>query len=181
MQRTAVPALNARLCRRMAFFATASAVAFLAIDTTLWLVPAWAPIVARGLAELQDQPITLTPIVRAVGLICSLLFLCVLVWGLWCVRLLFQRLSEGLVFEPEIGLLLRRFGKALLVYAALTPFVAAFMSWLITHHNAPGQKFAHFGISDQEITLAIVGTLILSLGSVMAEAAQLAEDHRQIV
>lgn len=174
MHRTAVPPLNARLCRRLAALATAGGVGFLAVDCLLWLVPAWAPIVARGMANLQDQPITMTPMVRAVGLLCSSLLLCVLGWGFWSARILFQRLAEGLIFEAETGVLLRRFGQALLVYAAL-------LSWLVTHLNAPGQRLASFGISDQEITLAIVGTLILSLGSAMADAARLAEDHRQIV
>jgi hypothetical protein len=180
-QKDALPPVNARWCRALATLAAVSSVAFLVVAVILWLVPDWAPIVARGMTNIQDQPITLTPLVRVTGLVCSLLVLSVLCWGFWTARRLFLRLADGAVFEPETGVLLRRLGKALLWYAILTPFVATFMSWLVTHLNAPGQRFASFGISDQEITLAILGTLLVTLGSVMAQAAQIAEDHRQIV
>jgi hypothetical protein len=43
------------------------------------------------------------------------------------------------------------------------------------------ERLLSFGISDQEIVLAIVGSLILTTGSVMAEAARIAEENRQII
>lgn len=84
-------------------------------------------------------------------------------------------------FAPQTGVLLRRFGMTLVVYAALTPFLRTLMTWLVTMHNAPGQRILRFGISEYEVVLAIVGTLILTTGSVMAEATRLAEDNRQII
>jgi hypothetical protein len=67
------------------------------------------------------------------------------------------------------------------LYAALTPPVRTLMTLLITIQNAPGERLFSFGISDDEIILAIVGTVILATGSVMAEAARMAEENRQIV
>jgi hypothetical protein len=176
-----IPPLNSRLCHRLAGFTLASGAGFLIVNTILWLVPDWTPLIARAAANLQTEPITLTPVVRSMGLACSTLHLSVLVWGLWVARSLFKRLADGLVFEPETGILLRRFGIALVVYAALTPPVSALMSWIVTMRNAPGKRLVNFGISDHEIVLAIVGTLILAIGSVMAEAARMAEENRQIV
>jgi hypothetical protein len=176
-----VPPLNSRLCRRLAAFTGTSGAGFLLVNTILWAVPNWAPIVAREMAHLQLEPITLTPMVRWIGLACSTLYLTILVWGLWVARSIFRRLADGLVFEPETGVLLRRFGLALVVYAALAPFVGTFMALLVTLHNAPGERLFRFGISDEEIILAIVGTLILTTGSVMAEAARMAEENRQII
>jgi Protein of unknown function (DUF2975) len=176
-----VPHLNSRLCRRLALVAAASAFAFLIINAVLWLVPAWTPLVARGMANLQTEPITLTPPLRAIGLLCSTLYLGVLAWGLWVASALFRRLAAGLVFEPLSGVLLRRFGMALLLYAALTPFVATLMAWLVTMYNPPHFRLLRIGISDHEVVLAIVGTLIIATGSVMAEAARLAEENRQII
>jgi hypothetical protein len=176
-----VPPLNSRLCRRLAIFAVASGAGLMVVNTILWLVPDWAPLAARGAANLQTQPITLTPMVRWVCLTCSTLYFAVLVRGLWVARSLFKRLAEGLVFEPETGVLLRRFGTTLLVYAALTPFVGTLMAWLVTMLNAPGERLLRFGISDHEIVLAIVGTLILTTGSVMADAARMAEESGQII
>jgi ABC-type Fe3+ transport system permease subunit len=119
--------------------------------------------------------------VRCIGLACSTLYFSVLVRGLWVARSLFKRLADGMVFEPETGVLLRRFGIALVVYAALTPFVGTLMAWLVTMLNPPGERLLRFAISDHEIVLAIVGTLILTTGSVMADAARMAEESRQII
>jgi hypothetical protein len=175
-----VPPLNSRLCRNLAFLSIASGATFLLINAILWLVPDFAPIVARAEGDLQDEAITLTPMVRWMCLACSTLYLAVLVRGLWIAHSLFRRLAEGLVFEPQTGMLLRGFGMALLVYAGLTPFFHALVGWLVRMHNATGRAIT-LGLSDDEIVLAIVGTLVLTTGSVMAEAARVAEDHRQII
>jgi hypothetical protein len=90
------------------------------------------------------------------GFVCSTLYLAVLVWGLGNARSLFKRVAVGLIFEPQTGVLLRRFGVVLVVYAALIPFVGALMSLLVTMHNIPGERLFRFGISDEEIVLAIV-------------------------
>jgi len=176
-----VPPLNSRLCRRLAVLSAASAVGILLVNATLWLVPDWAPFAARGMANLQTESITLTPTVIAIGVACSTLYLAVLSWGLWVARLLFRRLADGLIFEPETGSLLRRFGIALVVFSALSPFVGALMTRLVTMGNAPGERLFRFGISSDDIVLVIVGTLILTTGSVMAEAARMAEENRQII
>lgn len=181
MPPTLFPPLNSRLCRRLALFSAASGVGFLTVNTILWLVAGWAPTVARDMANLHDEPITLTPMVRLIGFACSTLYLAVLVRGLWVARSLFRRLADGQVFEQETGVLLRRFGIALVVYAALTPFVGTLMAWLVTMRNPTGERLLRFGISDHEIVLAIVGTLILTTGAVMAEAARMAEENRLIV
>jgi hypothetical protein len=175
-----VPPLNSRLCRRLAVLCAASGAAFLLLNAVLWLSRDWAPMVARAQGDLQNDAITLTPMVRWLGVACSTLYLSVLVRGLWIARSLFRRLADGLVFEPQTGMLLRGFGMTLVVYAALTPFFHALMGWLVTMQNASG-RMIRLGLSDDEVILAIVGTLILTTGSVMAEAARLAEDNGQII
>jgi len=176
-----VPPVNSRLCRRLGAVAALSGIAFLAINILMWLVPAMAPTVARGMANLQDDPITLTPMIRAIGLVGSTLYLAILVWGLFVARRLLRRLADGRVFEPETGVQLRRFGMSLVVYAGVTPLVATGMAWLITMLNAPGQRLVRVGLTDHEVVLAIVGIIILTTGSVMAEATRIAEENRQIV
>jgi Protein of unknown function (DUF2975) len=175
-----VPPLNSRLCLQLAFLSKACGAAFLLINAFLWLVPEFAPIVARDEGDLHEGAITLTPIVRWFALGCSTLYLTVLVRALWIASSLFKRLAAGMVFEPQTGMLLRAFGIALVVYAGLTPFFHALMGWLVTMYNTTGRAIT-LGLSDDEIILAIVGTLVLTTGSVMAEAARLAEDNRQII
>ncbi len=176
-----VPPLNARLCRRLAVVSVLAGAGFLLVNAILWLVPDWAPLVARWLSGLQEDPITLTPAVRWMGLAVSTLYLAILVRGLWVARELFVRLAGGNVFEVATGVLLRRFGRALVVYALLAPFIGTAITLLITMHNPPHQHVLRFGISDHEVVLAIVGTLVLTTGSVMAEAARLAAENRAII
>jgi hypothetical protein len=180
MTQKPVPPLNSRLCRRLAFLSIASGVAFLVLNALLWAIPDFAPMVARDEGDLHEGAITLTPMVRLIGLACSTLYIAVLVRALWIARSLFKRLANGLVFEPQTGMLLRGFGLVLLVYAGLTPFFHALMGWLVTMHNTNGRAIT-LGLSDDEVILAIVGILILTTGSVMAEAARIAEDNRQII
>jgi Protein of unknown function (DUF2975) len=175
------PPVNYRLCRRLAVFSAASAVGILLVNAALWLVPQWAPMAARGMADLQTESITLTPTVIALGLTCSTLYLAVLSWGLWVAHSVFKRLANGLIFEPETGALLRRFGIALVVFAVLSPFITALMGKLVTMGNAPGERFVRLGFSSDDIVLIIVGTLIITTGSVMTEATRLAEENKQIV
>jgi len=181
MTQRPVPPLNARWCRRLAVLCLVSGALFLLGNAILWLVPDWAPMAAREIADLHCEPITLTPTVRLIGLACSSLYLAVLVRALWVARSVFTRFAEGLVFEPQTGVLLRRVGLALVVFAALTPFVRALIVVLVTIGNAQGERVFTFGISDDEIVLAIFGALILTTGSVLAEAARMAEENRQIV
>jgi Protein of unknown function (DUF2975) len=176
-----IPPVNSRLCRRVGTAAALSGIALLCINATMWLVPEMAPYAARGGANLQDEPITLTPVIRTIGLAGSTLHLVILAWGLFVARALLRRLADGLVFEPETGQLLRRFGMSLVVYAALQPPVATGMAWLVTKLNPPGERLLRFGLTDHEIVLAIVGVLILTTGSVLAEATRIAEENRQIV
>ena len=176
-----IPPLNPRLCRRVGAVAALSGIAFLTINAIMWLVPEMAPHAARAMANLQDDPITLTPALKAIGLIGSTLYLGVLVRGLFFARSLLRRLADGLVFEPQTGTLLRRFGMSLVIYAAATPIVATGMAWLITMLNGPGKRLLRFGLTDKEMVLAIIGMIILATGSVMAEATRIAEENRQIV
>lgn len=181
MDMNRVPPINAKVCRRAGALAAATGAAFIFISAGLWLVPATAEFVARGQAKLQTQPITLTLGVRLMCLGASVLHGAVLMWGLWTMRTLFRRLAAGEVFEIETGVLLRRFGTALLVYAGLIPFLACLTVWLVTMYNPPGSRLFIFGVGDQEIILALIGTLILVLGSVLADAARIADENRQII
>lgn len=176
-----VPAVNFRLCGRVGTFSAVASIGIVAVNAVLWMVPQWAPLVARGTANLQLEPIMLAPVVRWIALIYTTLYWATLARGLWIAHVLFRRLSVGLVFEPETGSLLHRFGWLLVIFSGLTPLVSSGTAWLVTQGNPPGQRLLRLAISDHEIVLAIVGTLILTTGSAMAEAARIAEENRQIV
>jgi hypothetical protein len=181
MEANSIPPVNKRLCRGAAALAGVTAFAFVAGNAVAWLVPQWTEQAARSSSFMRTQPIFITPLVRWVGLGVTTLYLGVLVWGLLSMRTLFQRLAAGEVFVAETGVLLRRFGKSLLAYAALTPVVKSAMSSLVTHDPVKHELFVSFGIEEYEVVVALIGALILVFGSVMADATRIADENREII
>jgi hypothetical protein len=181
MKANRIPPVNTRLCRGAAALAAASVIAFIAGNAARWLVPEWTEAAAREASNVQTEQVFITPLVRWVGLGVTTLYLGVLAWGLLSMRTLFKRLAAGEVFVAETGVLLRRFGTALLVYAALTPVAKAGLSVLVTRDPAGGGALLTVGISEHEITVALIGALILVFGSVMADATRIADENREII
>jgi hypothetical protein len=176
-----IPPVNARLCRWMAAVASTGGVLLLLISAVLWTVPRWSEFIARSATNLQTEPIAVTPLVRVLGLGVMILGLIPLLWAFWTARSLFRRFADGRIFETQSGQLLRRFGQGLLIYAAVNPFVVSLLVWLVTFENPSGETIFRFGVSDHELILALVGSLILVMGSVVADAVRIADENRQIV
>jgi hypothetical protein len=181
MEANSIPPVNKRLCRSAAALAGVTAFVFVAGNAVTWLVPQWTEEAARSASDMQTQQIFITPLVRWVGLGVTTLYLGVLAWGLLSMRTLFKRLAAGEAFVVETGVLLRRFGKALLAYAALTPIVKSAMSVLVTHNPVAHEAFVSFGIHEYEVIVALIGALILVFGSVMADATRIADENREII
>jgi hypothetical protein len=176
-----IPSVNKRLCRIVAALAAVSAILILAFNTSGWLSPETTEATAREASGVLTEPVFITPLVRWLGLGLTTLYQGVLVWGLLSMRTLFKRLAAGDVFVAETGVLLRRFGAALLAYAALRPLVKAAMSVLVTRDPVAGGALLKVGISELEIIFALTGALILVFGSVMADATRIADENREIV
>ena len=81
--------------------------------------------------------------------------------------------GAGEAFVAQTGVLLRRFGIALLIYAGLTPVVRSAIAALVTHDPARHELVLSVGISSDEVVVALIGALILVFGSVMADATRI--------
>jgi hypothetical protein len=181
MRSATVPPVNKRLCRGGATLATVTAVFLVVGNAAMWLVPQWTEDAARNASFLWTQQIFITPFVRWAGLGVTTLHLCVLVWGLLSMRVLFKLLAAGEAFVADTGVLLRRFGIALLVYAGLAPVVRSVIAPLVTHDPAKHELIVSFGIRGEEVVVALIGALILVFGSVMADAKRIADENREII
>jgi hypothetical protein len=181
MEAVGIPPVNMRLCRIVAVVAAVSAILVLVINTYGWIQPDAIEATAREASGMLTEPVFITPPVRWLGLGLTTLYQGVLVWGLLSMRTLFRRLAAGEVFVAQTGVLLRRFGAALLAYGALRPLVKAAMSVLVTRDPVAGGALLRFGISELEIIFALTGALILVFGSVMADATRIADENREIV
>jgi hypothetical protein len=176
-----IPPVNKRLCRAGSTLAGTTALFLIVGNAVLWLVPQWAEVAARNSANLWTEKLFITPFVQWIGFGIGTLHLCVLVWGLLSMRTLFRLLAGGEAFVAQTGFLLRRFGIALLAYAALMPIVRSAITALVTHDPVKHELVVSVGISSDEVVLALISALIIVFGSVMADATRIAEENREII
>ena len=170
-----------RLCAWLSHAAKIVALLLLAANAVLWLVPEFAAETARSQASIGSKPITLTFGVRAAALVVSFAYVGLMAAALWTVAGLFAAFAQGAIFVSETGTRLRRIGVLLLLYAALSPLFRAVIGVIVTLGNESGQRVLAIGISSQDVIVALIAALLIVLGHVMAEAALIADDNRQIV
>jgi hypothetical protein len=157
------------------------ALLLLAANAVMWLVPEFAADAARSQSSLGTAPITLTLGARAAALVVSFAYVGLMALALWTVAGLFAAFAAGAIFVPETGKRLRRLGVLLLAFAVLSPFVRAVIGLIVTIGNEAGQRMIALSISSQDVIVALIAALLIVLGHIMAEAALIAEDNRQIV
>ena len=175
----------ARLLRRSALLsiaARAAALILLAGNAAMWLLPELGYEAARLQSGLKaDTPIAVTPLAFAFVLLLSTLHVCVLAGAMWEMARLFSGFSKQAILVPNTGKHLRRTGILLFLFAVLSPVARTFGTLAVTLANPPGQRLIAISLESQDLVLALIAVLLLMLGHVMAEAAQIAEDNRQIV
>ncbi len=174
----------ARLLRMSTWLSHAAKVAalvLLAANAAMWIVPEFAADAVRSQSAIGNAPVTLTLGARAAALVVSTVYVGLMALALWTVARLFASFAAGAIFVPETGARLRRLGILLLLFAALSPFFRAIVGVIVTIGNEAGQRVLAFSISSQDIIVALVAALLVVLGHIMAEAALIADDNRQIV
>jgi hypothetical protein len=169
------------LCVWMARVAGAMSVGLIAVTSVMWLHPEWAVDIARTQWVGKDVDLTLTLGPRLAAAIVSCAHLGLLCWALWIARGLFLSFANGRAFETRTGLDLRQIGGLVAAYGVTTPVAGALMTVAVTIANPPGHRMLSLSLGINDFILGILGVLILVLGHVMAEAARIADDNRQIV
>lgn len=136
----------------------------------------------RYLSSADSPGPTILWSTRIAAFLIQLAHASVLAYGLFAAAGIFRRFADGLAFSPETGRLLRRVGFALLAYLLLGSPVNTLMVLAATWHG-PGEHVLSIGmgLSSEGVLMALMAGLMIALGHVLHEAAQLAEDHRQIV
>jgi hypothetical protein len=165
----------------MAQAAGAMAVGFLGVAAAMWLHPDWAAWIAREQWAGGPAAFTLTPMSRLAAGLVSCAHLGLLCWALWTARGLFARFARGETLETQTGRDLRTIGGLIALYGLTTPLAGALITLAATMANPPGQRMVGVSLGTNELILGLLGALILVLGHVMAEAARIADDNRQIV
>jgi hypothetical protein len=109
--------------------------------------------------------------------------LAALMWGLWNGRVCFAGLARGALFSPRTIAGLRNFALGLLVYKAIPSLVlvALVIAARFTPINLPpGTGFTGQDLGDGMFTLTSLGAIVV-IASVLARAAQIADDNASIV
>lgn len=175
----------ARLLRKSAHLsiaARAAALILLAGNAAMWLVPELGYDAARLQSGLNaETPVAVTPLAFAFVLLLSTLHVALLSGAMWEMAGLFSGFSKQAILVPATGKHLRRTGILLFLFAVLSPVARTFGTLAVTLANPPGQRLFAVSFESQDLVLALIAVLLLMLGHVMAEAAQIAEDNRQIV
>ncbi len=170
-----------RLCRALAAMAGVLSIGLVLANAVMWLAPSLAQYPAHAMPALGSHPIALDLPARLMAMAASSAGFVALAMALWSARRLFLRFASGAVFEAGTGVLLRRVGILLVVYAGLTPIIRTLVTTVVTLHNPPGGQVFAISLSSDEMLLALIGALIVMIGAVMADAARLADDNREIV
>lgn len=174
----------ARLLRTSTWLSHAAKIAalmLLAANAAMWLVPDFTADVVRAQSSIGTAPVKMTLGVRAAALVVSTVYVGLMALALWTVASLFASFAAGAIFVPETGTRLRRLGILLLLFAVVSPLIRAIIGLIVTIGNDEGQRMLAISISSQDIIVALVAALLIALGHIMAEAARIADDNRQIV
>ena len=171
-----------RMSAQLSIAARAAAVILLAGNAAMWLVPELGYDAARLQSGLDaETPIAVTPQAFALMLLVSTLHVGLLAAAMWEMARLFSGFSKHAILVPDTGKHLRRTGALLFLFAVLSPVARTVGALAVTLANPPGQRLFSVSLDSQDMVLALIAVLLLMLGHVMAEAAQIAEDNRQIV
>jgi hypothetical protein len=153
----------------------------MATAAAMWMDPDYSIEVARQNSSAGESLMTLSLQARAVSALILCAHLGLLCWALWTAKGLFENFARGQVLEAKTGEDLRLIGGLIAAYALLTPLKGSLISIAVTMGNPPGQRMLAVALGTDELILGVLGVLILVLGHVMAEAARIADDNRQIV
>lgn len=170
-----------RVSRIMGWVTIALMLVLIAADIILW---ADRPTLQRVIGEEilpPGTPFQLTPGVLAAAFLVGHIPFAITLWGLWNTLRLFRGFGDGAVFTVEAGRRLRNVGLALGALPFAQVLLSGLGSALLTMNNPEGQRHIAITLQDSHLVVGVAGGLLVVIGWVMAEAARIADDHRQII
>lgn len=166
----------ARISRLSAFgCALLAALPFLTVPL-VWLNPDWLPTVP-GLAPGGVPGLSSRLAAMAVSLLPAL----AMAWGLLRLHRFFRRLATGQRLTAAGAQDLLAFAQALLLRAVLSPVATALVSVAMTWERGPGARQLALRFSDTDLAFLLMAGLVAATAWTLAEAAEIADDHSQIV
>lgn len=169
------------ISRIMIVVTTAVALLLAVVDIWLWIDRSILVDAARRQFLPSGTTVAPPPGVVIAGLMVAQLSFALAFWALWNVLALFRSYRHGAVFTAAAGRRLRRLGIAFCAFPLVQALVSGLMSLLFTLNNPPGERHLAVSLEGSHLIIGVAGALFIVVGWVMTEAAQIADDHRQIV
>lgn len=147
----------------------------------VWLSPDYVSAFVVPHLGLAGRAVATDGVTRALGFAVSMVPLSVLLYALHQSYQVFDSYRQGVTFSADVPRRLRRIGFAMVALGVLRPLANTALGLVLTASNPPGGRILALGISIDDYMIAAFGGLILAIGHAMAEAARIADDHRQII
>lgn len=136
-------------------------------------------LITMSMKSLGDfsLPEELTLIQRLLGLLISLVPLAIQMVALVTLLRLLRLYRDGSVFSGAHVACFKRLGQSLVAYACVGIVQKTAIVLVMTMNNPPGKRMLTLGISSDDITLFVVGAIVLMISWVMDEGRKLTEEQ----
>lgn len=147
----------------------------------VWLTPSRIEAFVLPRLALHGVPVALDAVTRSVAFAASMIPMVVLLYLLHQVYGLFDSFRVGDLFTAAAPVRLRRIGCSVVALAVLSPLTSTLLGLILTWANPSGERILAISLGIDDYMIAALGGLVIAIGHVMAEAARIADDNRQIV
>lgn len=130
-----------------------------------------------NIAPTRLAPHELSPELRIIGFLASLLPLAAKLYGIINLRRIFAFYKQGIIFSYEQVECFRKSGMALILWMAAGIVYDSVAGVLFTWGNPPGQRILRVGFGSVDITALMVGLIVLVISWVMEEGRKLDEER----
>lgn len=117
----------------------------------------------------------------ALGFLVSLIPVTVAVYGMVTLSRLFQLYENAIVFTSDNVRLFRKLGYVIIAWVAANLLFTPLISAVITHGNPVGQRMLTVGINFSDLSVLIMGAIVVLISWVMNEGRKLEDEQMHTV
>lgn len=123
----------------------------------------------------------LTPVMRALAFVVSMIKGGVMMYGMWILICLFRLYEAGIFFAAENVLCCKQLSNALLCWVPAGIIVTPLTSLILTMNNPPGGHALQLSLQSADITALVVGGILRVVAGVMEDGRRLSDEMELVV